>query len=59
MTTERNVDNDPFADPENDDQHPLATDSTLNVGRNASLTLGTDSLVVLGMVASTCEIESC
>lgn len=49
MTTERNVDNDPFVDPQNDDQHPLATDSTLNVGRNASLTLGTDSLVVLGM----------
>jgi len=49
MATECNVDNDPFADPQNDDHHSLATDSTLNVGRNASLTLGTDSLVVLGI----------
>ena len=38
---------DPFADPHLDDQHQFATDATLNVGRNASLTLGTDSLIVL------------
>jgi hypothetical protein len=48
MTTEANVDSDPFADPHLDDQHQFVTDSTLNVGRNASLTLGTDSLIVLG-----------
>lgn len=49
MTMEPNVDSDPFADPRVDDQPQFVTDSTLNVGRNASLTLGTDSLIVLGM----------
>ena len=52
MTTESNLDSDPFADPHLDDQHHFVTDSTLNVGRNASLTLGTDSLIVLGMPLS-------
>ena len=37
---------DPFADPMLvEDQRTI---TTLNVGRNASLTLGTDSLIVLG-----------
>ena len=51
MTTEPNVDSDPFADPHLDGQGQFVTDSTLNVGRNASLTLGTDSLIVLGTMA--------
>lgn len=43
----------PFVDPnpsfdENVRDHSFAIDSTLAVGRNASLTLGTDSLIVLG-----------
>ena len=42
-------DGDPFADPTRHDHH-FDEQATLNVGRNASLTLGTDSLVVLGMV---------
>ena len=60
MTTTLSVPDDPFVDPPpaippvpsitalgND--HAFAVDSTLAVGRNASLTLGTDSLIVLGM----------
>ncbi len=43
MTT-TTADEDPFRDPS---LHPAP--DTLAVGRNASLTLGTDSLVVLGM----------
>jgi sphingosine kinase len=43
----------PFVDPvvESDDagdEHSFAVDSTLAVGKDASLTLGTDSLIVLG-----------
>jgi hypothetical protein len=49
MTMERNVDSDPFAEPDVDDEPQFVIDSTLSVGRNASLTLGTDSLIVLGM----------
>jgi hypothetical protein len=49
MTTAPNEDSDPFADPHLDHQPQFVTDSTLNVGRNASLTLGTDSLIVLGI----------
>jgi hypothetical protein len=49
MTMERNVDSDPFAEPDVDDEAQFVVDSTLSVGRNASLTLGTDSLIVLGM----------
>jgi hypothetical protein len=49
MTMEPNVDSDPFADPHVDDDAQFVVDSTLNVGRHASLTLGTDSLIVLGM----------
>ena len=39
-------DNNPFADPSSHEN--LVEESTLTVGRNASLTLGTDSLIVLG-----------
>jgi len=49
MTMEPNVDSDPFADPNGVDEPRFVVDSTLNVGRHASLTLGTDSLIVLGM----------
>jgi hypothetical protein len=45
----RCADDDPFADPTLvEDQLTFVGQSTLNVGRNASLTLGTDSLIVLG-----------
>ena len=41
--------NDPFADPERvSADRDYAEASTLPVGRNASLTLATDSLIVLG-----------
>ena len=45
MTSTISSDSDPFADP------GLAEGvvDTLNAGRNASLTLATDSLIVLGM----------
>jgi hypothetical protein len=50
------VDQDPFKDPSLDgastlprQQPPTNVPATLAVGRNASLTLGTDSLVVLGI----------
>lgn len=43
------VDNDPFADPITTVIQPNdAASDTLVVGRSASLTLGTDSLIVLG-----------
>ncbi len=46
----RPVGEDPFVDPVHHEQHqrPIE-DSTLIAGRTASLTLGTDSLIVLGM----------
>lgn len=48
----RAVDEDPFVDPVHphpeERQRPVE-DSTLIAGRTASLTLGTDSLIVLGM----------
>ncbi|KAL8897932.1 MAG: hypothetical protein Q9192_002335 [Flavoplaca navasiana] len=51
---DRAVEEDPFVDPVQQatrpDQRPSPTeDSTLIAGRTASLTLGTDSLIVLGM----------
>lgn len=46
--SESHVETDPFADPVAEDQRRLVDESTLNVGRNASLTLGTDALIVLG-----------
>lgn len=44
----------PFMDPATEqeaagDEAQFSVDSTLAVGKNASLTLGTDSLIVLGM----------
>lgn len=48
MMSDGHVDLDPFADPIVEDQRRFVDESTLNVGRNASLTLGTDALIVLG-----------
>jgi hypothetical protein len=53
MTTASMAADNPFVDPiasfeEHGRDHSFAVDSTLAVGRNASLTLGTDSLIVLG-----------
>ncbi len=49
MATAPLTDSDPFADPDIvGEQREFARESTLAVGRNASLTLGTDSLIVLG-----------
>ena len=53
MTTALMATDNPFVDPvasfeEHGREHSMAVDSTLPVGRNASLTLGTDSLIVLG-----------
>ena len=49
MTSEASIDSDPFADTNvTDNQHDFPDDATLVVGRNASLTLGTDSLIILG-----------
>jgi sphingosine kinase len=53
MTSTSMAADNPFVDPnpsfeENTRDHSFAIDSTLAVGRNASLTLGTDSLIVLG-----------
>ena len=43
------VESDPFADPDMaEGQQDFARESTLTVGRNVSLTLATDSLIVLG-----------
>lgn len=42
---------DPFVDPVNSadyTEHGFVVDATLAVGKNASLTLGTDALIVLG-----------
>ncbi|KAI9881046.1 MAG: sphinganine kinase lcb4 [Pleopsidium flavum] len=48
MATELPTDSDPFVDPDIvEEQQDFARESTLAVGRNASLTLGTDSLIVL------------
>jgi len=46
------ADSDPFSDPIHySEDHEYAEGSTLHVGRNASLTLATDSLIVLGTQA--------
>lgn len=43
------VESDPFADPDIvGEQEESTMESTLAVGRNATLTLATDSLIVLG-----------
>lgn len=51
MQSQHVDDGDPFADPAQaeEDQRTFVSESTLNVGRNANLTLGTDSLIVLGL----------
>ncbi len=55
MQSQHADDADPFVDPapveeeEEEDQRIFVNESTLNVGRNANLTLGTDSLIVLGL----------
>ena len=54
MTTPSLSTDNPFVDPitsfeEHGRDHSFAVDSTLPVGKNASLTLGTDSLIVLGI----------
>jgi hypothetical protein len=52
MTSETTVESNPFADAAIvDEQRDFVGESTLAVGRNASLTLGTDSLIVLGSYA--------
>ena len=53
MTSQPLPTDNPFVDPvasfeEHGRDHSFAIDSTLPVGRNGSLTLGTDSLIVLG-----------
>ncbi|KAI9839935.1 MAG: hypothetical protein M1819_000127 [Sarea resinae] len=50
MTSDARVAGDPFADPSDSDQQRdvlVALESTLSVGRDVSLSLGTDSLIVL------------
>lgn len=54
MTSASMATDNPFVDPtasfeEHARDSSFALDSTLPVGRNASLTLGTDSLIVLGV----------
>jgi hypothetical protein len=53
MAAPSSLPDDPFVDPSSEAEelggdHAFAVNSTLVVGRNASLTLGTDSLIVLG-----------
>lgn len=57
MNTGDHTDSNPFADPSiGEEQERLVENATLSVGRNASLTLGTDSLIVLGRAASTYSV---
>ena len=42
------VDSDPFIDPATSEETDGYQDSTLTVGRNTSLSLATDSLIILG-----------
>lgn len=50
MAPTSSTDTDPFADPDNvPGDHDYTEGWTLPVGRSASLTLATDSLIVLGM----------
>ena len=57
MTTVSMATENPFVDPiasfeDHGRDHSFAIDSTLALGRNASVTLGTDSLIVLGELTS-------
>jgi hypothetical protein len=57
MQAQHAEDGDPFADHaqvEDEDEQTFVGEATLNAGRNANLTLGTDSLIVLGL-SSTSE----
>jgi hypothetical protein len=64
MTTPSSTDN-PFVDPASSVEQDAtrgrgnssATDSTIAVGKNASLTLGTDSLIVLGKESLHCGVD--
>ncbi|RVX66405.1 hypothetical protein B0A52_09635 [Exophiala mesophila] len=48
MASGRSIDSDPFADPISmQDERATIVESTLSVGRNATLTLGTDAVIVL------------
>jgi len=49
MTSRSIGGSDPFTDEISVDEHDLVAESTLFVGRNATLTLATDGLIVLGM----------
>ncbi len=50
MDSSSSMNDNPFVDPSvNDQPVGLADELTLPVGRNAFLTLGTDSLIVLGV----------
>lgn len=54
MAAEDHVEPDPFADPSvGEQQRNTVGETTLTVGRNASLTLGSDSLIVLGRLTRT------
>lgn len=50
MTGDRFSDSDPFSDQAAmiQDEREAIVESTLSVGRNATLTLGTDAVIVLG-----------
>lgn len=60
MATPDLTSNNPFEDSAGDAQghssrRSFTVNSTLAVGKNASLTLGTDSLIVLGMLEEICS----
>jgi hypothetical protein len=56
MSSDARTESDPFADPHCNDAGSFNEASTLTVGRNASLTLATDSLIVLGTRAARCVV---
>ncbi len=63
MATASALPDDPFTDPSSEAEdlgsdHAFAVNSTLAVGRNASLTLGTDSLIVLGGPNYVCSLST-
>ena len=59
MATDNVMTVDPFSDgAEIVSERALVAESTLSVGRNATLTLGTDSLIVLGMPLSLQYVDS-
>lgn len=57
MANARSSDSDPFADHVSADEERAAiVESTLSVGRNATLTLGTDTVIVLGKSHASCPL---